>query len=100
MSDYNIQREDEVAGIPLLPRFSIDASFQFHTRPRIEFIRDNRSNRAKRIETFRSGPLAIFVLQITGGYVVYTRISENIRPHVLAGFKTAAPLADDNSQLS
>src|SRR5882724_7784905 len=46
----NIEREDEIPRVALLANGSIDSGFHANSRPRIDFVGDQRPHRAESVE--------------------------------------------------
>ncbi len=66
----------------------------------IHFVGDQRPDRTESVEALGAGPLAIFLLQVSGGYVVGDGVTANIVARVLIGTDFAASIADDDRDLA
>ena len=54
----------------MLAQFAVDAGFDGEAGFGVDFVADDWADGAKRVEALGAGPLAIFLLQVAGGYVV------------------------------
>jgi len=100
VTDDDIEREDEITRVPLLPHPTIDPRFHADAGPRINFIRYQRTHRAEGVKTLGSSPLAVFVLQVTGGDVVHAGIAKYVIPNVFLRRGLVASLAHDDAQFA
>src|SRR5271165_1000023 len=100
VAHHHIERKDEIGGRAILTEFAVDPGLHSHPSPVNEPGDHHGTDRTKRVEAFGARPLAVFVLQVAGGDVVDTGISENELPHVVAFAKAAAAFADDHTELA
>src|ERR1700720_538875 len=85
MANYDVEGENEISRGSVLPDLAIDAGLHQNPSPRVNFIGDYGTNRAERIETLGSGPLAIFFLQVTGADIVDAGVAEYVGTNILIG---------------
>src|SRR5690348_7593396 len=94
MTDYDVEREDQVTGIALLLDVGVDTSFHWNACPRIDRVGHDGAHGTERVESFSSGPLAVFILQVASGDIVHAGVPENVLPNVGICGRLVTGLAD------
>src|SRR4051812_4099330 len=100
ISDDLVEREDEIFGGSLLPNRAIDATFDDDSRPRIDFVGDQRTDGTERVEAFSARPLVVLLLQVARGDVVHARVSIDVAADVFVIAQLVTALADDDAEFA
>src|SRR2546430_15302742 len=92
MADYDVEGKNEISRAALLPDFTIHAGLHQGAGPWVNFIGNHRANRAERIKTLGSGPLAAFFLQVTCRDIADASVAAYLGPSLLVGAAFTAGL--------
>src|ERR1700736_794239 len=95
-----IQRKYKVARVALLANLTVHSAPDVHAFPRIDFIRDQRTDWTKRIKAFGTRPLTVFFLKIAGAHIVHRGVTKNVGMHIFIGWQFVTALGDHHAELA
>jgi hypothetical protein len=99
MADYDVEGKNEISRAAVLPDFTIHAGLHQGAGPWVDFIGNHGANRAERIKTLGSGPLAVFFLQVTGRDIVDASVAEYVGTNILVRADFIAGLGHHDPEL-
>ena len=100
IADDGVEREDEIPRVALLPDRAVDSGLYRKPRPGIDFVRDQRADRAKSVETLGAGELAVFLLQVARSHVVHAGIAKNVGTNIFVRRQLVARSGDHHSEFA
>jgi hypothetical protein len=92
--------EDEVVGRAVLAKFAVDAGFDGQAGFRIDFVANDGADRAEGVKALGSSPLTVFLLQVTGGYVVGQGVAADDAAPVGVDGEFGGAFGDDEGQFA